>query len=52
MQLQKQVDQVLQLVGFSVGGEKFAVDISDIHEINRYEHINRMPELPGNVLGL
>ena len=52
MQLQKQVDQVLQLVGFSVGGEKFAVDISDIHEINRYEHINRMPELPGNVLGV
>jgi len=52
MQVQKQVEQVLQLVGFSVGGEKFAVDISDIHEINRYEHINRMPELPGNVLGV
>lgn len=52
MQVQKQFEQVLQLVGFSVGGEKFAVDISDIHEINRYEHINRMPELPGNVLGV
>lgn len=52
MQAQKQFEQVLQLVGFSVGGEKFAVDISDIHEINRYEHINRMPELPGNVLGV
>jgi len=52
MQVQKQFERVLQLVGFSVGGEKFAVDISDIHEINRYEHINRMPELPGNVLGV
>ncbi len=52
MQVQKQFEKVLQLVGFAVGGEKFAVDISDIHEINRYEHINRMPELPGNVLGV
>ena len=52
MQVQNQFERVLQLVGFSVGGEKFAVDISDIHEINRYEHINRMPELPGNVLGV
>lgn len=52
MQVQKQFDHVSQLVGFSVGGERFAVDISDIHEINRYEHINRMPELPGNVLGV
>ena len=48
----KQFEKVLQLVGFVVGGERFAVDISDIHEINRYEHINRMPELPGNVLGV
>lgn len=52
MQVQNQFEQVLQLVGFSVGSDKFAVDISDIHEINRYEHINRMPELPGNVLGV
>ncbi|MCC7202970.1 MAG: protein phosphatase CheZ [Nitrospirae bacterium] len=52
MQAQKQSEGVLQLVGFSVGGEKFAVNIADVHEINRYEHINRMPELPGNVLGV
>lgn len=52
MQVEKQSEKVLQLVGFVVGGERFAVDISDIHEINRYEHINRMPELPGNVLGV
>ncbi len=52
MQVEKQFEKVLQLVGFVVGGERFAVDISDIHEINRYEHINRMPELPGNVLGV
>lgn len=52
MQVQKQFETVLQLVGFSVGGERFAADISDIHEINRYEHINRIPELPGNVLGV
>ncbi|MCC6544085.1 MAG: protein phosphatase CheZ [Nitrospirae bacterium] len=52
MQAQRQSEHVLQLVGFSVGGEKYAVDISDIHEINRYEHISRMPELPGNVLGV
>jgi len=52
MQVEKQFEKVLQLVGFVVGGERFAVDISDIHEINRYEHINRMPEMPGNVLGV
>lgn len=49
---QKDSDSILQLVGFTVGEEKFAIDISDVHEINRFEQINRIPDLPQNVLGV
>lgn len=52
MHIQKQVDKILQLIGFAVGREKFAIDISDVHEINRYEEINRIPDLPDHVLGV
>ncbi|MBI5756192.1 MAG: protein phosphatase CheZ [Nitrospirae bacterium] len=52
MQVQKQFDNVIQLVGFTVGNDRFAVDISDVHEINRFEQINRIPDLPEHVLGV
>ena len=52
MQVQKQFDNVTQLVGFSIGDERFAMDISDVHEINRFEQINRMPDLPEHILGV
>jgi len=52
MQMQNEVDQVLQLIGFTVGEERFAIDISEVHEINRFEHINRIPDLPDHVLGV
>lgn len=52
MQMQNEVDQVLQLIGFTVGEERFAIDISEVHEINRFEHISRIPDLPDHVLGV
>lgn len=45
-------DEVLQLVGFTVGEEKFAIDISEVHEINRFEQISRIPDLPDHVMGV
>src|SRR3989337_16002 len=29
-----------------------SIDISEVHEINRFEHINRIPDLPDHVLGV
>ena len=52
MPMQNEVDEVLQLIGFTVGEERFAIDISEVHEINRFEHINRIPDLPDHVLGV
>lgn len=52
MQVEKEFDEMLQLIGFTVGEEMFAIDISDVHEINRFEHINRIPDLPDHVLGV
>jgi len=45
-------DDVLQLVGFTVGEEKFAIDISEVQEINRFEQIRRIPDLPAHVMGV
>ncbi|HBI24008.1 MAG TPA: hypothetical protein DDX84_07395 [Nitrospiraceae bacterium] len=52
MQEQKDIDDVLQLVGFTVGEENFGINISEVHEINRFEQINRLPDLPNYVLGV
>ncbi len=50
--MQNEVDNVLQLIGFTAGGERFAIDIAEAHEINRFEHINRIPGMPDQVLGV
>ncbi|MBI5407117.1 MAG: chemotaxis protein CheW [Nitrospirae bacterium] len=52
MSLQNEVGKVLQLIGFTVGEERFAINISEVHEINRFEHINRIPDLPDPILGV
>ena len=52
MQMQNEVDQALQLIGFTVGEERFAIAISEVHEINRFEHISKIPDLPDHVLGV
>ncbi len=52
MQVQNELDKVIELIGFTVGGERFAIDIAEVHEINRFEHINRIPDLPDHVLGV
>lgn len=52
MQAQKENGNITQLVSFTVGDDKFAIEISDIHEINRFEHINRIPDMPPHFLGV
>lgn len=52
MQAQKETGNITQLVSFTVGDDKFAIEISDIHEINRFEHINRIPDMPPHFLGV
>ncbi|MDD5433994.1 MAG: chemotaxis protein CheW, partial [Nitrospira sp.] len=52
MQAQKENGKIAQLVSFTVGEDKFAIEISDIHEINRFEHINRIPDMPPHFLGV
>ncbi|MBI5194299.1 MAG: protein phosphatase CheZ [Nitrospirae bacterium] len=52
MQAQKENGNIKQLVSFTVGEDKFAIEISDIHEINRFEHINRIPDMPPHFLGV
>lgn len=52
MQVQKENEKITQLISFNIGEEKFAIEISDIYEINRFEHINRIPEMPPHFLGV
>lgn len=52
MQFKKENEKIVQLICFNVGEEKFAVEISDINEINRFEHINRIPDMPPHFLGV
>lgn len=43
---------VFHLVGFSVGGEEFCVDILKVQEIIRMVNITRMPNAPDYVEGI
>jgi len=38
--------ELLQLVGFHVGGEEFALDILRVQEIIRLQHLTRVPSSP------
>jgi purine-binding chemotaxis protein CheW len=42
----------MQMVGFQVGRETFAVPISQVHEILRVPHIAPVPEAPSHVEGV
>lgn len=44
--------KILQLVTFSLGGEKYAVDILKVQEINRMKEITRVPNAPYYVEGV
>ncbi len=45
-------EEVLQLVGFTLGEDRFAINISEVREIDRFEQINRIPDLPDHILGV
>lgn len=45
-------EDIVQLVGFSVGNEDFGVDILKVHEINRIMSITDIPNAPEFVEGI
>ncbi|NLT51620.1 MAG: purine-binding chemotaxis protein CheW [Ignavibacteria bacterium] len=49
---EKSGDKILQLVGFRVGKEEFAVDILQVQEINKMIGITKMPNSPAFVEGV
>ena len=48
----KRVSEILQLVGFLIGNEEFAVDILKVQEINRIAQITKVPNSPDFVEGV
>lgn len=46
------VDELLQLVSFSIGDEEFAVDVLNVQEINRMLEVTRVPNAPGYIDGV
>jgi purine-binding chemotaxis protein CheW len=45
-------EQLLQLVGFRVGGEEFAIDILRVQEIIRTQQLTRVPNSPESMEGV
>ncbi len=45
-EVRKPREQLLQLVGFHVGGEEFAIDILHVQEIIRTQQLTRVPNSP------
>ena len=45
-------EDLLQLVGFTLGEEDFGVDILSVQEINRVTEITKIPSTPDFVLGV
>jgi purine-binding chemotaxis protein CheW len=48
----KAASEILQLVGFLIGSEEFAVDILKVQEINRITQITKVPNSPDFVEGV
>ncbi len=48
----KATSEILQLVGFLIGNEEFAVDILKVQEINRITQITKVPNSPAFVEGV
>ena len=51
-QTESQFDEVVQLALFSLGKEKFVIDILKIQEINLMVEITRLPEIPSYYEGI
>ena len=50
--LDKQPDELIQLVSFNIGSEEFGVDILKVKEINRMVEITKVPQAPHYVEGV
>ena len=50
--IERQTDELLQLVSFNIGSEEFGVDILKVQEINRMVDITRVPQSPHYVEGV
>lgn len=48
----KAASEILQLVGFLIGSEEFAVDILKVQEINRITQITKVPNSPEFIEGV
>ena len=46
------MDDLLQLVSFTIGDEEFGVDILQVQEINRMLEVTRVPNAPEYVDGV
>jgi purine-binding chemotaxis protein CheW len=44
--------EILQLVGFRVGGEEYGLDILCVQEIIRPQHLTRVPNAPDSINGV
>jgi len=42
----------LQICTFTVGGLLFGIDVKEVHEVLRAQHVTRVPLAPGTVRGL
>ncbi len=49
---QKDLNELLQLVSFKIGGEEFGIDILKVQEINRMMQITKVPNAPHFVEGV
>jgi len=49
---EKQKDEILQLVTFSVGEEEFGVEILKVQEINKMLQVTKIPNSPDFVEGV
>ena len=49
---QNELNELLQLVSFKIGGEEFGIDILKVQEINRMMQITKVPNAPFFVEGV
>ena len=52
IEIQKEKEELLQLVSFKIGDEEFGVDILSVQEINRMSQITKVPNTPEFIEGV
>ena len=49
---ENQMMEAEQYLTFTLGEEKFALEISKVHEVVDYTHITRVPRMPSHLIGV